>query len=65
MTQKDYIALAAAIRQARNRVPQSAPTEIFESFQEGIDLAVDELVDVLELDNERFDEAKFRQAAAL
>lgn len=53
MTRKDYVLIAAAIRQARENAPQGI---------DGIEAVVDALVARLGLDNERFNPATFRAA---
>ncbi len=59
MTKKDYVALAAALKDARARVASSASPQV----RLGIELVEQHLVAALHADNSRFDADRFRQAA--
>jgi len=60
MTRKDYVAIAAALKDAR----RPFDGDFGDGFAEGVDNAAVELAKVLAKDNPRFDRARFLNACA-
>jgi hypothetical protein len=55
VSRKDYVLIAGAIKKSR--------AAIYNDQQVALDIVVDELIEVFKQDNQRFDEARFRQAS--
>jgi hypothetical protein len=62
MTRKDYIAIAAAIKEARSH---GAETVAATEFNLGVTTATQRVADVLARDNPRFDRARFLTACGV
>ena len=66
MTKKDYVLIAEAIRNARNEVENSAVTSLQHADQNIMaDKIVNNLIDSLYRDNQRFDARRFREATEI
>ena len=65
MTRKDYILIAAALRNAHDAIRQKEPAECHDDMLDGIGYAADYLVDALANDNPRFDRARFLAACGV
>jgi len=64
MTAKDYVKIAEAIRNARERNADTEEQDFGDQWyrDDGIDMVVEALMPILSADNPRFDQAKFLSA---
>lgn len=65
MTRKDYVLIAAALREARIAVREKEPEESHRDLLDGIAYAADYLADALGQGNPRFDRERFLAAAGV
>jgi hypothetical protein len=63
MTPKDYVALAAALMQARAEIKAKEPDECQRDLLDGVGYAAEFIADALASDNARFDRVRFMIAA--
>lgn len=63
MTRKDYIAIAAALKTARVNNPLGHTNQAL--YNNGVDNAVARVADALQMDNSRFDRARFLEACGV
>lgn len=64
MTRKDYEAIARAFRSAFSRIRDAAQSERGEDdMRAGIEFVLEEIEEILEEDNTRFDRTRFETAA--
>ena len=62
MTRKDYIRIAAALKEAKAKIRQVEDADSVEDLIDGVDYAVGYIAETLLLDNPAFDAEKFMAA---
>lgn len=65
MTRRDYVAIAAAIMNARAAIAGKEPQDAQGDLQDGVSYAVDYLMVALGSENPRFDRARFLKACGV
>lgn len=63
MTRKDYIVIAAALKETRSQICQKEPDT--EELLDGVSCASEYIADALSRDNPRFDRERFLKACGV